>query len=108
MFFVTKIKDGTDPHTVATKIQINARRRIFLFPMRASEVQLDKYIRQKFKTSLKLLCLQLALKANYNTNTKDEVIVTFVDKKFDDLASLITYGTGKIPGSKILKFALRG
>jgi len=106
MFFTSIIPAKEDPEIIVNKIRLNARRKIFLYPMHASEKILDNYIKKQYKTNLKLLCLYVALKAKYNTNMNGEVVVTFIEKKWDEIASLITYGTGKIPGSNILKFAL--
>jgi hypothetical protein len=38
-------------------------------------------------------------------NMSNEIIVTFPSKKIDRLASIITYGTGKIQGCSILQDA---
>jgi len=38
-------------------------------------------------------------------NSSNEFIITFPSKKIDNLASLITYGDGKIQGCDILKEA---
>jgi hypothetical protein len=38
-------------------------------------------------------------------NQNNEIIITFPAKKIDRLASIITYGTGKIQGCSILQDA---
>jgi hypothetical protein len=38
-------------------------------------------------------------------NNSNEILITFPSRKIDQLASIITYGTGKIQGCSILKEA---
>ena len=47
----------------------------------------------------------LLLRAKVSQGQPNEILITFIDRRLDRLASLITYGTGKIPGSNILKEA---
>ena len=41
----------------------------------------------------------------YCVMTDNEIIITFPSKKIDELASILTYGTGKIQGCSILREA---
>ncbi len=50
------------------------------------------------------MCVLLFINSTVHVN-ENEVIITFKDKKFDDIATIITYGTGKVPGSDILAWS---
>ena len=76
------------------------------YPLHASELVLDQYMQQQYKTTLKNMCVKLLLKLTYYKNDLGELVLLFKDPKYDQIARLITYGNGAIPGSKILKIAL--
>jgi hypothetical protein len=77
------------------------------YPLHASDLLLDKFIQQQYKTSLKDLCIKLLLNLTFYKDNDGNLIMMFKDPKFDNLASLVTYGNGVIPGSRILQIALR-
>jgi hypothetical protein len=77
------------------------------YPLRASEFILDTFIKQQYKTSLKDLCVKLLLSLTFYENNEGNLVLLFKDPKNDKLASLITYGNGAIPGSRILQIALK-
>jgi hypothetical protein len=76
------------------------------YPMHASDIALDKYIQQQYKTTLKDMCIKLLLSLSFCADTKGNLILLFKDPRYDKIASLITYGNGAIPGSRILQIAL--
>ena len=76
--------------------------------MQPSEILLEKYLKEKYKISLKQACLKLVLSAKIQYDSADTYIITFPTKYLKDLAQVITYGTGKILGSNILKTAFKG
>ena len=88
-----------------SKIIWRAYQVIITFPMKGAEQILDQYLRENHKVSLKQACIQLlsAIKVGYDFS--NNYIISFPIKKLDKLASLITYGDGKILGSDILKTA---
>lgn len=78
------------------------------YPLRASDIPMDNYIRQQYKLSLKDMCIKLLLSLTFYKDTSGNLILLFKNKKYDDIAMLITYGNGAIPGSKIIQLALNG
>lgn len=106
MFFTIQKK----PYSVdylRTNILLDAYFIINNYPLKATEVLLDKYIQQQYKVSLKNLCIKLLLSLTFYEDTEGNLILMFKDSKYDALARLITYGNGAIPGSKILQIALK-
>ena len=76
------------------------------YPMHASDLILDNFIQQQYKTSLKNICIKLLLSLTFYKDNEGNLLLMFKDPKDDKIASLITYGNGAIPGSKILQIAL--
>ena len=77
------------------------------YSLHASELSLDRFIKQQYKVSLKDMCIKLLLSLTFYTNKDGDLILLFKNQKYDTIASLITYGNGAIPGSKILRIALK-
>ncbi len=86
------------------QLKLKAHQRIVRFKMAGDELALNKFIEEAYHTSLKLMCIKLL-----NNSTIDisdgEFVIYFNSKKWDRLATLITYGNGKTNGSKILQNA---
>ncbi len=78
---------------------------IVKYPFKANEILLDRYCKQHFKKSLRAMCLYLISKLSISTAGYGNLIYTFKDEADDKIARLITYGNGKIAGSKILLHA---
>ena len=106
MLFIAKNEKFLAADQLFTKILLNAYYIIQDYPIHASEVLLDTYIQQQYKVSLKNMCIKLLLNLTFYKDNQGNVLLLFKDKKYDTIASLITYGTGVIPGSKILQIAL--
>jgi hypothetical protein len=106
MFFIVKNKRYLSTDQLRTDALLDAYYVIKNYPIKATELVLDQYVKQQYKVSLKDLCIKLLLNLTfYNTDTGDLVLM-FKNPKYDTIASLITYGNGAIPGSKILQIAL--
>jgi hypothetical protein len=75
--------------------------------MGAADILMDRYVQQQYKMSLKNLCVKLLLNLTFYEDNAGNLVLLFKDNKYDNIASLITYGNGAIPGSKILKIALK-
>ena len=97
------VKDVSKVNVITTKFY--ARRFIFLCKKSTNERVLDKYLTENYKLPLIVACLKIINNASYNINTNGDLIITIIDKKLDKLASIITFGTGKVKGSNILKMA---
>ena len=72
-------------------------------------IMVFNYIRQRpiFPAEQPLNDYILAGKLKLQNNHAGDLIFTFLDKKYDDLAMLITYGNGVFLGSTILQDAFR-
>lgn len=77
------------------------------YPFHASEQAMDNFIQQQYKSTLKDMCIKLLLSLTFHKDDEGNLILLFKDPKYDKIASLITYGNGAIPGSRILKTALK-
>lgn len=90
-----------------TNTLLNAYFIIKNYPLHASDLALDQFIRQQYKSSLKDMCIKLLLSLTFYKNNNGGLILLFKDPRYDKIAQLITYGNGAIPGSKILQTALK-
>jgi len=73
----------------------------------AAEILLDNYIKQQYGASLKDMCIVLLLNMTFYADNDGSLILLFKDHKYDKIASLITFGNGAIPGSRILQLAFK-
>ena len=89
-----------------TNTMLNAYFIIQKYPLKASDLIMDKYIQQQYKMSLKNLCVKLLLDLTFYKDDSGNLVLLFKDRRSDVLAQLITYGNGAIPGSRILQTAL--
>lgn len=78
---------------------------IFNYPMNATEKALDKYLWDSNKILLKDACLKIV--ENIMITGGSDITLTIQNKNLEKLYRIITYGTGKVKGSKILLNALR-
>ena len=108
MFFTVKNRRYMSIEQLRTNTMLNAYFIIQKYPLKASEMLLDQYIQQQYKVSLKNLCVKLLLELTFYENDSGDLVLLFKNPRYDTLASLITYGNGAIPGSKILQRALNG
>ena len=90
-----------------TNTLMNAYYIIKNYPFHASDILMDQYINQQYKTDLKNMCINLLLNLTYYQDKSGNLILMFKNPKYDKIARLITYGNGAIPGSKILQVALK-
>ena len=89
-----------------TNTMLNAYFIIQKYPLKASDLIMDKYIQQQYKMSLKNLCVKLLLDLTFYKDDSGNLVLLFKDHRSDALAQLVTYGNGAIPGSRILQTAL--
>lgn len=106
MFFVINNTQRRLPEQLRANTLLNAYYMIKNYPMHASDLVLDQFIQQQYKTSLKNMCVKLLLSLTFHKDNDGNLVLVFKDSKHDQIARLITYGNGAIPGSKILKMAL--
>lgn len=106
MLFTISNKHYRLPEQLRTNTLLDAYYVIKSYPLHASDIILDQFIRQQYKVSLKDMCVKLLLSLTFYKDTEGNLVLMFKDPKYDKIASLITYGNGAIPGSRILKIAL--
>jgi hypothetical protein len=106
MFFTIKNSRYMSTEQLRTNTILNAYFIIQKYSLKASDELMDQYIQQQYKTSLKNLCIKLLLNLTFYEDDSGNLVLLFKNPKYDTIASLITYGNGAIPGSKILKIAL--
>lgn len=102
MFF--KIK-STSPDTdlVIYRSRRQARLKLTLHRFGPSELLLSRYLQEQYGITLRAACIQIIQGAQFHVNFERDIIVTIPDKQLNDIAKIITYGTGIITGSRILK-----
>jgi hypothetical protein len=107
MFFKINNKRYLSTEQLRTDTLLNAYFLIQNYSLHASDIALDQFIQQQYKTTLKNMCIKLLLSLTFYEDDESNLILLFKDTKYDKLASLITYGNGAIPGSRILQTALK-
>ena len=106
MFFSINNKRYMSVEQLRTSTMLRAYFIIKNYPLHASDLLLDQFIQQQYKTSLKNMCIKLLLSLTFCKDEKGNLTLLFKDQTYDKIARLVTYGNGAIPGSNILKVAL--
>jgi hypothetical protein len=106
MFFNINNKRYLSIEQLRTNTLLDAYYIIQNYPLKASDLVMDQYIQQQYGTSMKNLCIKLLLNLTFYKDDAGNLVLLFNNPKYDTIASLITYGNGAIPGSKILQIAL--
>lgn len=83
-----------------------AKRQLISTKYSTTEYLLEAFLLKKYNLSLLQACIAILSDAKYRTNYQGEIIITIPDKKLNKIARIITFGTGKLLGSNILKNAL--
>ena len=107
MLFTIKNRRFMSTEQLRTNTMLNAYFIIQKYPLRASDILMDQYIKQQYNVSLKNLCIKLLLDLTFYEDDAGNLVLLFKNPRSDTLARLITYGNGAIPGSKILQKALK-
>jgi hypothetical protein len=76
-----------------------------LYKLTPGQKALNDYLWKTFGLNLKAACAVVVANCRLQKNKSNEILITFPAKKIDQMASIITYGTGKIQGCSILKEA---
>jgi len=85
----------------------NAKRSILTYNNGPAEKVLDRYCMENYHMLLKKLCLIILKDCEFLIGSNNEVIVNIQHKNLLDAAKIITFGNGKMQGSKILQHAFR-
>ena len=76
-------------------------------PIKPQEKQLNDYLQENYKLNLTEAALLVTRRMKIQFDGGDTVIFNFMNKNFDNLAALITYGNGKFLGSSIIRDAFK-
>ena len=107
MFFTIKNKKYLSLEQLKANTILDAYFVIKNYPLKASDLILERFIQQQYGVSLKNICVELLLNLTHYKDETGNLILMFKDPKQDKIAQLITYGNGALPGSKILQIALK-
>jgi hypothetical protein len=107
MLFIINNKRRQSVEQLRANTLLNAYFIIQNYPLHASDLAIDNFLQQQYKTSLKNMCIKLLLNLTFYENDEGNLVLLFKNQKYDKLASLVTYGNGAIPGSRILQLALK-
>jgi hypothetical protein len=107
MLFVIKNTRRTSTEQLRTNTLLTAYFIIQKYTLATSDILMDNFIQQQYGMSLKNMCIKLLLNLTFHKNDSGDLMLVFNNKTYDTIASMITYGNGIIPGSKILKIALK-
>ena len=107
MFFVIKNKKYLSASQLKTDTVLNAYFIIKNYPLKASDIAIEHYIKQQYDLSLKDMCVKLLLNLTHYEDEAGDLVLMFKDPRLDRLAQLVTYGNGALPGSRILQSALK-
>lgn len=106
MLFTIKNNRYQSIEHLRTNTLLNAYYVIKSYSLHASEIVLDRFIQQQYKTTLKDMSIKLLLSLTFYQNSDGDLVLLFKDQRYDKIARLITYGNGAVHGSRILQIAL--
>jgi len=102
MFFrVHSTSPKADLAIYRTKRQAYLKLALFRFGI--TETLLSRYLQENYNMTLKVACKAILQNAQYNLNLDQDLIITIPDPELNKIAKLITYGTGRLAGSHILR-----
>ena len=104
MFFTIASPIINSRETNAWVLQ-GAKLSISLYKITPAQLKLNSYLWENYGLNIRAASLLVLANCKLLKNSSNEIVVTFPSKKIDQLASVITYGTGKIQGCSILKEA---
>lgn len=90
---------------IKSRFKLNALHRLRTFPKNTAEKLLDQYLKENYHITLHHACHLIILGCDIE-ELEDTLTITIKDKDLDKLARLITFGNGRLSGSRILPFIL--
>jgi hypothetical protein len=81
-----------------------ALKKLIYFKWGATEIALDRYLKQQFKLSLGMACRLIIINSKISVGKLNTYTVSTIHPYWEKLSRIITFGTGQIKGSQILKF----
>lgn len=103
--FLTVASPVINKHKTNYWILQGARLSINFYKITPAQFKLNSYLLDKYGLNIKSASLLVLAHCRLLKNYNNEIIVVFLSKDIDKLASLITYGNGKIQGCPILQEA---
>lgn len=107
MFFTIKNRKYLTTDQLRIDTLMNAYFVIKNFPLKASDIVLDNFLQNQYKSDIKNLCIKLLLNLTFYSTDSGDLVLLFKNPKDDKLAQLITYGNGALVGSTILQSAFK-
>ena len=102
MFFRVKSTSPTADLTIY-RAKKQARLKLALYRMGLAETLISRYLQENYNMTLKTACMAIIQNARYDLNIERDLIITIPDPELNKIAKLITYGTGVLAGSHILR-----
>jgi uncharacterized protein with ATP-grasp and redox domains len=90
---------------IKPRFKINALQRLRAFPKNTTEKLLDQYLKENYQITLNHACYLIIFNCKIE-ELNDILTIDIKDKNLDKIARIITFGTGRISGSRILPFVL--
>ena len=79
---------------------------IINYPMNTTEILIQNALFEKYNVMLKDICIKILKVCQYSSS--EEGLTFYIpDKKLEEIARFITYGNGRVLGSKILIDAIK-
>jgi hypothetical protein len=105
MFF--RITSSTpDKDLLIYRIRRQSKLKLTLYRLGPTELLLSRYLQEHYGVSLLEACAKILANATFNFNLDHDIIVTISDPELNMISKIITYGTGTVKGSRILKESL--
>lgn len=79
---------------------------LILYNLDVTDLLLNRYFQEKHKISLKQVCFKIIQNMRFSLNFQGEIIATIPDETLNTFARIITYGNGRLLGSRILRKVL--
>ena len=102
MQFLTENTNKVSPKLFRVQLLRYSRIRVLNYEFGPTEINLDKYLLQRYGVGLRHMCLAIINNAKMMIDENGEVVVYFASNFHEYVARLITFGTGKFLGSRIL------
>lgn len=99
----TKYYNSSYKKLLKSKVKLNAIRRLRNFPINTTEKLLNNYLKENYNMTLIYACYLIIINSKVE-ESKDDLQILIKDKQLDTIARIITFGTGRFLGSRIIPF----
>ena len=105
MLVILNNPNGADLTKNLSNIKLTIFKRIMRYGFKPEDFKLSKYLKTKYKLTLRAAALYVYHNISYNINKDNNIIIITTSNKADRLARIINYGTMISGKSDILKYA---